>query len=536
MKKAGLLLPVFSLPGKYGIGSLGKEAMDFIDLLADTGNKIWQVLPMGPTGFGDSPYQAFSAFAGNPYFVNLEKLTEEGLLTEEFLADLDFGEDPGRVDYGKQYVSRNLALREAYRSFKKLEGSSVSELLKETPEETLEYCRFMAIKQAEQGEHWNRWPEKLRDHDKAAVEAFAGNHEDEIGFHAFVQMEFRKQWQEVHDYARVRGIEILGDIPIYCAADSSDVWAHRELFQYDKDGDPTGVAGVPPDAFSATGQLWGNPLYDWQQHAVTGFQWWIDRIGYCFDLYDALRVDHFRGFEAYYSIPYGDETAENGKWVKGPGMALFRALYEHFGTKKLPIVAEDLGVITDEVRELMEETGFPGMKVLQFAWDAGAGNTYLPHNFTTTNCICYTGTHDNDTLRHWFETIPDWERNYIYQYTSRSGNDWYAMPELLIKCAMGTIADTVIIPAADYLGLEGEARINQPGTSGANWQWRMQEGAFTEHEKQVMAEIVGVYGRYQKANPKPEPAEEKEAETEAEVEAEDSVETEAQASPEAEKE
>lgn len=540
MKKAGILLPVFSLPGKYGIGTLGKEAYRFIDFLCETGNKIWQILPMGPTGFGDSPYQSFSAFAGNPYFVDLELLIEEGLLTAEELADpaqFDFGDRvdyralaaaeaplgekekqdigfrdlrrwqrPGspedgsteQVDYGKLYHSKNKALRLAYERFKAQDGDTES-LFKDLRKETVEYCVFMAIKDALQGASWDVWPEKLRDGDPKAVESFRAEHADSVGFYAFVQYEFNKQWAALRAYAALHGVEILGDIPIYCAPDSADAWAHRELFQYTNDGHPSKVAGVPPDAFSTTGQLWGNPLYNWSQHKKTGYAWWCARMEYCLSMYDCLRVDHFRGFEAYYAVPFGDATAENGEWVKGPGMGLFRALYQHFGTKVLPIIAEDLGVITDPVRKLMAETGFPGMKVLQFAWDSGAGNAYLPHNYTTPNCICYTGTHDNDTLRHWFETIPDWQRDYMYQYMSRSGNDWNAMPELLIKRAMASIADTVIVPAGDYLETGAEGRINQPGTSGKNWQWRMTADAFTDHKKQVISGILRTYDRYREA-------------------------------------
>ena len=538
MKKAGILMPVFSLPGKYGIGTLGEEAYRFIDLLCETGNKIWQILPMGPTGFGDSPYQAFSAFAGNPYFVDLDLLVEEGLLSREELADpeaFDFGDavdyaalaraegaaraqkqpanvrqEAGvsvdsieRVNYGKLYSSKNKALKLAFTHFKE-QGGDVCALFAELRPETVEYCVFMAIKDSLSGASWDVWPEELRDCDPKAVAAFRAEHADEVGFYAFVQYEFNRQWAALRSYAAARGIEILGDIPIYCAPDSADTWAHRELFQYTKDGHPSKVAGVPPDAFSATGQLWGNPLYDWAAHKKTKYAWWCARMEYCLSMYDCLRVDHFRGFEAYYAVPFGEDTAENGAWVKGPGMGLFRAMYQHFGTKDLPIIAEDLGVITDEVRKLMAETGFPGMKVLQFAWDSGAGNAYLPHNFTTPNCVCYTGTHDNDTLRHWFETIPDWQRDYMYQYMSRSGNDWNAMQELLIKRAMASIADTVIVPAADYLGLGGDARINQPGTSGQNWQWRMTEDAFTEHEKQVICGILRTYDRFREAAAKPE--------------------------------
>ena len=544
MKKAGVLMPVFSLPGRYGIGSLGKAAYDFIDVLCDTGNKIWQVLPMGPTGFGDSPYQSFSAFAGNPYFVDLDTLIEEGLLDEKELDDpeeFDFGDgralkinvnagsvqssvdSPERVNYGKLYVSKNKALKLAYKNYKK-QGGDIDLLYKELRSETVEYCVFMAIKDSLNGASWDVWPKELRDNDPLAVAEFSKEHKDEVDFFAFVQYQFIRQWRSVHKYASIRGIEIIGDIPIYCAADSSDVWAHRELFQYTREGEPKKVAGVPPDLFSVTGQLWGNPLYDWKLHEKTGYKWWLDRMDYCLEMYDTLRVDHFRGFEAYYAIPYGDETAENGEWIEGPGMGLFDAMYKHYGKKDLPIIAEDLGIITDGVRELMAKVGFPGMKVLQFAWDSGADNAFLPHSLVSPNCIYYTGTHDNDTLRHWFETLPDWQRDYMYKYMSRSSNDWKVMPELLIKLSMGTVADTVVVPAADYLGLGGQGRINYPGTSGDNWQWRMKEGAFSDVIKSRMSEIVGVYGRYQKAEPKPVKKVETEVEVGASCEKDDSKE------------
>lgn len=517
MKKAGMLMPVFSLPGKYGIGTLGTEAIKFIDLLCETGNKVWQILPMGPTGFGDSPYQSFSAFAGNPYFVDLETLAGEGLLSEEQLNDkteYDFGDDPGRIDYGRLFSSKNKALKTAYTAYRK-KGHSVDEILETLHPETREYCLFMAIKHSLNNASWDVWPKKLRDHDVKELAKFRKTHEEDIGFYAFAQMKFNEQWERIHRYATIRGIEILGDIPIYCARDSADAWAHRSLFQFDDEGHPLQVAGVPPDAFSATGQLWGNPLYDWPVHEKDQYHWWCERMAYCFAMYDFLRVDHFRGFESYYAIPYGDETAENGQWIPGPGQKLFAALEKKMGTATLPIIAEDLGIITDEVRALMQETGFPGMKILQFSFDSDSANAYLPHNFLTPNCIAYTGTHDNDTLRHWFETIPEHVRNYVYQYLSRSSNDWNVMPELLIKSTMSTIADTVIVPAADYLGLGSEGRINQPGTTGENWQWRMLPDAFSEERKRSIAHIIGIYGRYQA--PKELPKEESElAETETE--------------------
>lgn len=514
MKTAGILLPISSLPGKYGIGTLGKEAYRFIDMLRETGQRMWQILPLGPTGFGDSPYQSFSAFAGNPYFVDLELLIEEGLLTEEDCEAFDFGDDEEQIDYEKIYEGRYAVLRIAYENWCAQKGNSVIGLLQQLKPETVAYCEFMAIKDRKKGASWDVWDDEFKLRDAKTMTAFRKECAKEIGFYAFIQMKFEEQWKALRGYATEKGVQLVGDIPIYVAFDSADAWANKELFQFDKLGRPTGVAGVPPDAFSATGQLWGNPLYDWPVHKKTGYAWWIKRMDYCFSLYDIVRVDHFRGFEAYYSVPYGEETAEKGSWVKGPGMELFEAMYRHFGTKELPIIAEDLGVITPEVEALIEETGFPGMKILQFAWGSGNQNAYLPHNFTSPNCVYYTGTHDNDTLKHWFETLPDWQRDYMYQYMSRSGNDWRAMPELLIKLVLGSVADRVIIPAADYLELGEEARINEPSTTGKNWKWRMKQGAFTTERKCLVAHLSGLYGRYYRM---PEPVME-ESETEPEAE------------------
>lgn len=517
MRQAGILLPIFSLPGRYGIGTFGREALKFVDLLAESGNRFWQLLPMGPTGFGDSPYQSFSAFAGNPYFIDLETLISRGLLTEEELSAEDFGSDPEKVDYGKLYLAKDHALRTAYRHFLEKEGEEKSEaLLQGLRKETLDYCEFMAIKKAQDGKSWTLWEKELREREDSAMERARRELLPEISYQAFVQGIFEEQWRELKHYAGLRGIQMIGDIPIYCAMDSADVWARRELFQFSDGGDPESVAGVPPDSFSATGQLWGNPLYRWEKHEESRFEWWLSRMDYCLSLYDVLRVDHFRGFEAYYSVPFGAKTAEQGEWLPGPGMALFDAMYRHFGKRELPIIAEDLGVITDEVRSLMKETGFPGMKVLQFAFGSDADNCYLPHNFETRNCICYTGTHDNDTLSHWFETLPDGVRGYIFQYCSRSEAERELMPELLIKLAMSSIADTVVIPAADYLNLSGEARINEPGTTGGNWVWRMPENSFSEEKKLSIARILGTYGRYRQAGAKPEVKEEAKEDSEEE--------------------
>lgn len=503
-REAGILMPVFSLPGDYGIGSFGKEAREFVDLLSETGNGIWQVLPMGPTGFRDSPYQSFSAFAGNPYFIDLEILEKEGLLSEADLA-LEreaFLSSEEKVDYGLVYERRYPLLRKAYENWKEM-GGNPEELLAKCSRESFDYCLFMAIKEHFEGKAWVHFPKAYRDKEDSVIEGFIEDNKDKIAFYAFMQWKYDLQWKALQDYAHEKGIKIFGDIPIYCAMDSAEVWGNRAMFDFhsagnqtaEEEGYPGFVAGVPPDAFSLTGQLWGNPLYDWEAQKKDGYRFWCKRMDYCFNQFDLLRVDHFRGFEAYYAVPYGEETAVHGEWRKGPGKDLFEALQRHFQDKKPEIIAEDLGIITEEVRELMQETGYPGMKVLQFAFGSDYENVYLPHMYKNDNSVIYTGTHDNDTLKHWFQSMGDEERNRIYHYLSRSHNDWNAMPELLIKTALASTSYLCIIPAADYLGLLSEGRINTPGTAMGNWQWRMKKGAFSEEKKRMMKDFLYCYGR-----------------------------------------
>lgn len=496
-KRAGILLPIFSLPGKYGIGALGKAALRFIDELEAAGQNCWQLLPLGPTGFGDSPYQSFSAFAGNPYFVDLEELTEEGLLTAEECEAVDFGSDETRIDYEKMYQGRFQLLRLAYRRWLTAaedECSALEQLLGGLDEAVLQYCEFMVLKDMHSGASWDVWPGAYRSRESEAMKELHRERQQELGFYAFVQQRFMEQWALLRDYAGQKGIALIGDIPIYVAYDSADVWANQQLFQLDRGGHPTMVAGVPPDAFSADGQLWGNPLYRWELHEQEGFAWWIRRMESSLSFCDYIRIDHFRGFESYYAVPFGAENAIEGEWMPGPGMKLFSALSAHFG-RELPLIAEDLGIITPEVEALMQTAGYPGMKVLQFAWDSGPENRYLPHNLTDGHCVYYTGTHDNDSLRHWFDTLPEAQRDYIYTYMSRSGNDWWAMPELMIKLILGSVADTVIIPAADYLSLGEEARINEPATTGRNWQWRMKTNAFSTQRLEEIRQMCAAFGR-----------------------------------------
>ena len=496
MRECGMLLPVASLPSRYGIGAFSKEAYDFIDTLKAAGQSFWQILPLGPTGFGDSPYQSFSAFAGNPYFIDLEKLTEEGLLTREECLDADFGNDERDIDYKKIYDGRFPLLRKAYERWK--EGRSpelVHELAgRKLGDETREYCFYMAVKNHFDSCSWNLWDEGIRLRKPEALEAYRAMLTDEIGFYEFQQIKFEEQWDALKRYAHEQGIRIIGDIPIYVAFDSADSWSRPELFQFDENNMPGAVAGCPPDGFSATGQLWGNPLYNWEYHRKTGFAWWMRRMEYCFRMYDLVRVDHFRGFDEYYAIPYGDATAEYGRWEKGPGIEIFRQMQEHFGGDKLPIIAEDLGFLTPTVRRLLKDTGFPGMKVLQFAFDSREDSNYLPHTYTR-NCVVYTGTHDNDTTKGWYHTAAGSTRQFAKEYMYKPRLDEDTLAGDFIAMAMGSAADLCIVPMQDYLGLGSDARINTPSTLGGNWEWRMKPGEPDEGTVREMERMTKIYGR-----------------------------------------
>ncbi|MBQ8281873.1 MAG: 4-alpha-glucanotransferase, partial [Lachnospiraceae bacterium] len=400
-RSAGVLLSVSSLPSKYGIGCFSESAYKFIDWLKESGQTYWQILPLGPTSFGDSPYQSFSTFAGNPYFISLEELIELGLLTREECDSEDFGSDEESVDYNKLYNRRFPLLRKAYG---KSDVKNEHEYIKFCEENKWldDYSLFMAVKDKFGGVSWSEWDENIRLRKPEAMERYSDELSDDVEFYKFLQYQFNKQWTKLKEYANDRGIQIIGDIPIYVAFDSADTWANPELFQLDENNVPKAVAGCPPDGFAADGQLWGNPLYDWDKHKETNFEWWISRLAHCFSLYDVVRIDHFRGFDEYYSIPYGDTTAHNGHWEKGPGMDLFTAVEHALGRKE--VIAEDLGYVTDSVRQLVYDSGFPNMKVLEFAFDSrdtGSRNDYLPHNYGE-NCVAYTGTHDNQTIASWF--------------------------------------------------------------------------------------------------------------------------------------
>lgn len=495
MRQNGILLPVSSLPSPYGIGCFSKEAYDFIDRLKEAGQTLWQILPLGPTSYGDSPYQSFSTFAGNPYFIDLETLKEEGLLTKAECDGADFESRADRVDYGKLYHTRFQVLRAACENALKYGAMQTEEYQRFLAQEAGwldDYALYMAVKDYFCGKSWEHWDEDIRLRRPEAMEKYRVLLKEDIAFYEFLQYEFHRQWMRLKAYANKKGIRIIGDIPIYVAFDSADTWGNPTLFQLDRDNVPVAVAGCPPDGFSATGQLWGNPLYDWDHHESTGYAWWIRRIRHCFQIYDIMRIDHFRGFDEYYSVPYGDESAVNGSWKKGPGMKLFRTIQKELG--ELPIIAEDLGFLTDSVRTLLKESGYPGMKVLQFAFDSREASDYLPHNYGR-NCVVYTGTHDNDTLLGWYDAIIPQDKEMALTYLNNYGTDEGQIHWDYICLAMRSVADTCIIPMQDILGLGTDARINTPSTLGGNWVWRMEKGAFTEELAGKLAKLTRLYGR-----------------------------------------
>ncbi len=503
-RKCGVLLPVTSLPSAYGIGSFSKEAYEFVDFLAEAGQTYWQILPLGQTGYGDSPYQSFSTFAGNPYFIDPEKLIAAGYITKEEADAGDFGDNDRYIDYDKVYAARYPLLRKAYHNSPfaleplpvwrggayDADREAFAAFLWENGEWLSDYALYCAVKDHFGSVSFMEWDEDIRLRKPEAMERYTGELADEIRFYEFLQFLFVRHWKELKNYANGKGIKIIGDIPIYVAFDSADTWSHPELFCLDEKGFPTKVAGCPPDGFSATGQLWGNPIYRWDYHKKTGYEWWIRRIEYCFRLYDVLRIDHFRGFDEYYAIPYGHTTAELGRWEKGPGYDLFVKIREALGERK--IIAEDLGYMTESVSELVKKTGYPGMKVLQFAFDSREESDYLPHNYQR-NCVVYTGTHDNETVKGWYENVNETDRLFAKRYigiTDERNVSWD-----FIRAAFVSVADTAIIPMQDYLKLGDEARINTPSTLGGNWEWRMDRGSLTEELAGQMHILAKTYGR-----------------------------------------
>ena len=490
MRKSGILMPVFSIPGGYGIGSFSKESYGFVDFLKKAKQKIWQILPLGPTGFGDSPYQSFSTFAGNPYFIDLDELIAEGFLTREECDEFSYGENECKVDYAAVYNSRKVLLKKAYDRSNIASCEEFNVFVQENQFWLDDYALYMAVKDELGGSSWTSWEEDIKQRKPEAIAAYSEKLKKEIECYKFQQYYFLKQWMKLKAYANENGIEIIGDIPIYVSLDSADAWANPELFQLDENCNPKAVAGCPPDAFSADGQLWGNPLYTWEYHKETGYDWWVKRIGYCFKLYDIVRIDHFRGFDEYYSIPYGDATAMNGHWEKGPGMSLFNTLKEKLGDK--PIIAEDLGFLTDTVIQLVKDTGYPGMKIVQFGFDSREESDYQPHTYIK-NSVVYTGTHDNDTTKHWFDVLDAQDKKLAVDYMNLK-DDADACSEM-IRLAYAAVSDTCIIPVQDFLELGEEARINTPSTLGTNWTWRMKSDALTDELAARMAELVRIYKR-----------------------------------------
>lgn len=492
---AGILLSITSLPSKYGIGCFSKSAYEFADWLSEAGQSYWQILPLGPTSYGDSPYQSFSTYAGNPYFISLEDLVEEKVLTEEECEEADFGEEETDIDYKKIYESRYLLLRLAYQRSNISQCQEYHDFVWNNGWWLNDYALFMAVKDRFGGAPWTEWAEDIRLRWNNAMDYYRRELYFEIEFHQYLQYTFYKQWNRLKEYANSKGVKLIGDIPIYVAMDSADAWAHPELFQLDENNVPVAVAGCPPDGFAADGQLWGNPLYRWDYHRETGYSWWIDRLRHCFLQYDVVRIDHFRGFDEYYSIPYGAETARDGHWEKGPGLDLFLKVREALGEKE--VIAEDLGYVTDSVRQLVRDSGFPGMKVLEFAFDSrdtGCANDYLPHNYES-NCVAYTGTHDNETAAGWLKSITGEEKAMLRDYLC----DNYTPEKLLYKSMIALImrsrADLCIIPFQDYLGYGNEARINRPSTVGTNWRWRIGKEELTEELKEEIRDMARKYGR-----------------------------------------
>ncbi len=498
-RASGILLHPSSLPGPWGIGDLGPMAYRFVDFLVAAGQSLWQVLPLGPTGYGDSPYQCFSAFAGNPLLISIDDLiAQELLLPNEASAAL--GQLPAdRVDFGALIPAKQALLRRSFERFRSQRGTPLHQAYTrfciDNAEWLADYALFMAVKEEQGGGSWHEWQPELRDRQPAALAQARRRLAATIDYHQFLQFLFFRQWQALKEYANQRGVLIIGDAPIFVADDSADVWANRDLFFVDESGMPTVVAGVPPDYFSATGQRWGNPLYRWQAMAATGYRWWIARMRQAFALYDILRLDHFRGFEAYWEVPASAPTAVDGRWVKGPGADLFERLRAELG--KLPIIAEDLGLITPEVDELRLAFHLPGMKVLQFAFGDDPSNPYLPHNYTE-QYVVYTGTHDNDTTIGWFAGLDQATRAAVLTYLGRD-EQTVDIAWDLIRLALMSVAKLAITPLQDLLRLDSAARMNTPGRLGGNWAWRYPADALTEELALQLRQLTRAYGRLQPA-------------------------------------
>ena len=490
MRTSGVLMPISSLPSPYGIGTMGKEARKFVDFLVKSGQTYWQILPISPTSYGDSPYQSFSSFAGNPYFIDLEYLCKEKLLKKSECEEFYWGDNEKYIDYGVMYISRYALLHKAYDRFVNNTPEDFDKFCKDEAEWLDEFALFMALKDANEGQSWFNWDTKLKLRDAKAIEEAKEEYAEDINFYKMLQYLFFKQWRSLKEYANDNGIKIIGDVPIYVSGDSADVWANPKQFYLDEELNPIEVAGCPPDAFSADGQLWGNPLFRWDVMKADDYAWWTKRISAMAKLYDIVRIDHFRGFDSYYAIPAKDKTAVNGKWKEGPGMDLFNSLEKKLG--KLPIIVEDLGYLTPSVKQLLADSGFPGMKVIQFAFDSREDSDYLPHNYPT-DCVVYTGTHDNDTVMGWMKSAPKDSVKLAKKYlnlTKEEGYNWGMM-----RAAWSSVANMAIVPMQDLLGLGSEARINTPSTLGDNWKWRATADQINNKIAKRFHECMVMYAR-----------------------------------------
>ncbi len=485
-------MPITSLASDYGIGCFSEEAYQFADNLAAAGQSYWQILPLGATSYGDSPYQSFSTFAGNPYFIDPKTLIKKGWVSKKEADSFNFGKNKEQIDYGLIWESRFKLLRIAFKNSKINADKNFHHFERDNAYWLEDYALYMSVKNSYENKSWAEWDEDIKLRNPKAIEAAKKKFAEDILFYKFIQYEFFTEWISLKKYANKKGVEIIGDLPIYVAFDSSDAWSNPELFQFDENSDPTGVAGCPPDAFSATGQLWGNPLYNWEYHKNTNYEWWMRRLKKSFELYDMVRIDHFRGFESYYNIPYGAKTAKNGKWEKGPGFELFKTMKEVLGDRK--VIAEDLGYLTPAVLRLVKRTKYPGMKILQFAFDALGDSAYQPHNYDK-NCVVYTGTHDNDTTLGWYRSLNKKTKAYTDRYMNLKDVPEKEIPWEFIRLAYMSTANLAIIPMQDVLSLGSEARINMPSTLGINWIWRMKKNAFTKKLQKRLHDMAEIYVR-----------------------------------------
>ncbi len=489
MRASGILMHITSLPGPYGIGTMGRESYKFIDFLQRAGQKYWQILPLTPTGYGDSPYQSCSTYAGNHYLIDLDLLMEEGLLLPEEIAAYHWGDREDSVDFGALYAGRLAVLRKAFNRFRDTE-EAFARFRARNDRWLPSFAHFMALKAQFDGKPWYQWPDAIKYRQKEALNQSFCQLAEEIQFYCFVQYLFHRQWEALRDYARKAGISIIGDVPIYVPYDSADVWSEPEWFQLDETLTPGAVAGCPPDYFNEDGQLWGNPLYRWDLHKKDGYGWWLRRLRAAASRYDVLRIDHFRAFAGYYAVPFGDKTARNGKWLPGPGLDFLQAVKA--ALPETPMIAEDLGFLTPDVHRLRDDSGFPGMKVLEFAFDSDSSNDYLPHNYPA-NTVCYTGTHDNMPLKQWFAQVEEKTAANALEYIGPCENPVWGM----IRLCMASVADLAVIQMQDYLELDGRSRMNFPGTcDGSNWVWRARDGFADDTLAEKIKGLTRIYGRF----------------------------------------